>query len=86
MFASLATLSNTYLARRGVRLLEVCPSQLVVPTVPSGDTNTIQSRLLIDDMTGKRRSRRSRHLEDSMMTEELEGIQWGTSQTIDPFL
>jgi len=73
MFASLATLSNTYLVRRGVRFLVVRPSFLVVPTVPSGDTNTIQSRPLIDDMTGKRRSRRSRHLEDSMMAEELEG-------------
>jgi len=69
----LATLSNTYLVRRGVRLLVVRPSLLVVPTVPSGDTNMIQSRPLIDDTTSKRRSRRRRHFEDSMMAEELEG-------------
>jgi len=73
MFASLATLSNTYLVRRGVRSLEIRPSFLVVPTVPSGDANTIQSRPLIDDTTGKRRSRRSRHFEDGMMVEALEG-------------
>jgi len=73
MFASLATLSNTYLVRRGVRLLVVRPSRMVVPTVPSGDANTIHRRPLIDDTTGKRRSRRSRHCEDSMMAEELEG-------------
>jgi len=73
MFASLATSTNTYLVRRGVRLLVVRPSRLVVSTIPSGDANTIQSRPLIDDTTGKRRRRRSRHLEDSMMAEELEG-------------
>jgi len=73
MFASLATLSNTYLVQRGVRLLVVRPSCLVVLTVPSGDANMIQRRPLIDDTTGKRRRRRSRHLEDSMVAEELEG-------------
>jgi len=73
MFASLATLSNTYLVLRGVRLLVVHPSRLVVPTVPLGDTNTIHRRPLIDDTTGKRRSRRSRHFEDRMVAEGLEG-------------
>jgi len=72
MFASLATLSNTYLVLRGVRLLVVRPSHLVIPTVPSGDANMIHRRPLIDDTTSKRR-RRSRHCEDSMMVEELEG-------------
>jgi len=86
MFATLATSFNTYLSGRGVWFLVIRPSFLVGTTVPSGDANTIQSRPLIDNTTGKRRSRRSRHLEDSMMAEELEGSNEGTSQTTDPFL
>ena len=86
MFATLATSFNTYLSGRGVRLLVIRPSLLVGTTVPVGDANTIQSRTLIDDATGKRSSRRSRHFEDSMMVEELEGSNEGTSQTTDPFL
>ena len=44
----------------------------MVPTIPSCDCVMIQSRPLIDHMTRQRRSKR-RHLEDSMVAEELEG-------------
>ena len=63
---------NTYLFSRGVRLLPVCPGLLVAPAIPSGDTVMIQRRTLVHRTAGKRSSG-SRHLEDSMVAEELEG-------------
>jgi len=57
----------------------------MAPTIPSGDTNTIQRRMLKDNTTGKRSSRR-RHFEDSMMEMRLGRIQWGMSQKTDLLL
>jgi len=55
-----------------VRFLPVGSCGLMIVSIPSSDAIMIQSRPLIDDTTGKRRSRRSRHFEDSMVEEELE--------------
>jgi len=53
----------------------------MVTSIPSCDPIMIQSRLLIDHTTGQR-SRKSRHLEDSMVAEELEESNEGMSQRL----
>jgi len=55
-----------------IRFLPTGPCGLMVPSIPSCDPIMIQSRPLIDHTTGQR-SRKSRHFEDSMVAEELEG-------------
>jgi len=55
-----------------IRFLPTGPCGLMVASIPSCDPIMIQSGPLIDHTTGQRRSKR-RHLEDSMVVEELEG-------------
>jgi len=54
------------------RFLPVGSCGLMIASIPSSDSIMIQSKPLIDHTTGQRRSKR-RHLEDSMVAEELEG-------------
>jgi len=55
-----------------IRFLPVGSCGLMITSIPSSDSIMIQSRPLIDHMTGQRRSKR-RHLEDSMVAEEWKG-------------
>jgi len=54
-----------------IRDLPVILGLLVVAPIPSGDSDSIKGRPLVDNTRSERRSKR-RHFEDSMVAEELE--------------